>query len=91
MKVTFDPLKRAATLADRGLDMADVEEVFSLPHVTFADERKSYPEPRWVTVGWLWGRMVVMAWTLRDDTRRVISLRKANEREQARHGSSLGP
>lgn len=31
------------------------------------------------------GRMVVMVWTLRGEARRIISLRKANEREQARY------
>ena len=35
-----------------------------------------------ITVGFLGGRMVVLAWTLRNGARRIISMRKANDREQ---------
>jgi uncharacterized DUF497 family protein len=34
--------------------------------------------------------MVVMVWTQRGQKRRIISLRKANDREQAFHGPRLG-
>jgi uncharacterized DUF497 family protein len=34
--------------------------------------------------------MVVMVWTPRGEARRIISMRKANEREQARHAQRLG-
>ena len=91
MRITFDPAKREETLIGRGLDMADAGAVFGGPHVTFADIRKDYRERRWVTVGYLDERMVIFAWTHRDETRRIISLRKANDREQARHGPSLRP
>jgi uncharacterized DUF497 family protein len=37
-------------------------------------------------VGFLDGRMVVVAWTPRGEARRIISMRKANEREQERFG-----
>ena len=89
MKVTFDPAKRAATLADRGLDMADAECVFDGPHDTVEDDRDDYGEDRWITFGWLSGRLVVVIWTLRGTTRRIISLRKANDREQAKNKPSL--
>ncbi len=42
------------------------------------------------TVGTLDGRMVVMVWTTRGEARRIISMRKANEREQARYLHYLG-
>lgn len=38
-----------------------------------------------MTVGFLVCRMSVMAWPQRQDSRRVISMRKANEREQKKH------
>ena len=34
------------------------------------------------------GRLYAMVWTLRGDRMRIISLRKANEREVARYGPS---
>ncbi|SPC11592.1 hypothetical protein CT19431_40291 [Cupriavidus taiwanensis] len=48
-------------------------------------KRERYSEPRYITVGMLDGRMVVMVWTTRGKARRIISMRKANEREQARY------
>jgi uncharacterized DUF497 family protein len=34
--------------------------------------------------------MVVVVWTLRGEARRIISLRKANDRERAKYGTRLG-
>lgn len=90
MEITFDPAKRAATLESRGLDFADAGAVFAGQTLDFPDERCAYGETRIVTVGWLAGRMVVVVWTPRDGARRIISMRKANEREQARFGQRLG-
>lgn len=89
MEMEFDREKRNKTLAERGLDFARADELFKDVHVTFNDDRYDYGEPRFNTVGVLDGRMVVVAWTLRGAVRRIISMRKANEREQARF-SPLG-
>ena len=89
MEITFDPLKRALTLADRGLDFADAARVFDGPTFEFEDDRFVYPEPRHSTIGLLDERMIVVIWTEADVGRRVISMRKANEREQAKFGSRL--
>jgi uncharacterized protein len=87
MKITFDPEKRATTLTVRGLDMARADEVFTDLVVTLADDRNDYGEIRFISVGYLDGRMVLVAWTPRGTTRRIISMRKANDREQARYGN----
>ena len=89
MRITFDARKRDQTLRQRGVDFACAAEIFAGPRVTEEDERKPYGEIRYVTVGYLDGRMVVLVWTKRDDTRRIISLRKANGREQAYYGAIL--
>lgn len=86
MKITYDPAKRASTLKERGLDFEDCEEVFAGPTISKPDFRRDYNELRITTVGWLHGRMVVVVWTERDGTRRVISMRKANDREKAIYG-----
>ncbi len=88
MKITFDPTKRLATLSHRGLDMARAEEVFDGPTLTVQSDRGE--ELRYFTLGWLEGRMVVIVWTPRDDTRRIISMRIANEAERGRYGPRLG-
>ncbi|SHI07261.1 BrnT family toxin [Marivita hallyeonensis] len=90
MKISYDPAKRAITLDMRGLDMADAEAVFEGACITFEDDRRDYGETRHITVGYLRNRMVIVAWTERDETRRIISMRKANGREQRTYGAILG-
>jgi uncharacterized DUF497 family protein len=82
MQIEFDPAKRDRTLQERGLDMARADEIFVGPVITTVDDRRDYGERRHITVGFLDGRMVFVAWTRRAGARRIISLRKANDREQ---------
>ena len=89
MAITFDPAKRDWTLAARGLDFADAAEVFAGPLVEYFDERFEYGEDRLITVGLLRERMIIVVWTQREDGRHIISMRKANEREQAKHAREL--
>jgi uncharacterized DUF497 family protein len=81
MRITCDRQKRLLTLQDRGLDMRRAGEVFAGPHFTRPDRRRDYGEVRFVTVGWLDSRLVVMAWTPRGTARRIISMRHCHERE----------
>lgn len=83
MEIEFDPAKRNATLQIRGLDMARAPDVFAGATLTVEDNRKDYGEPRYITIGFLANRMVILAWTQRGKVRRILSMRKANEREQA--------
>jgi uncharacterized protein len=84
MRITFDPVKREKALADRGLDFADAEVVFEGVTLEVEDIRKEYGEVRIICYGLLAGRMVVIGYTPRGADRHVFSMRKANEREQAR-------
>ncbi len=90
MPIEFDPAKRERTLVERGLDFARAGEVFAGQHFTAEDLREDYSEPRYITVGTLNARLVVMVWTPRGEARRIISMRKANEREQAIHACQVG-
>ena len=78
----FYALKRAATLELRGLDMARAGEVFDGSTLTVEGDWHNYGETRFITVGFLDGTMVVLVWTPRNDGYRIISMRKANERER---------
>ena len=89
MLLEFDTDKRDKTLAERGLDFAHAWKVFASRHFTAGDLREDYSEPRYITVGMLDDRMVVMVWTPRRETRRIISMRKANEREQTRYAHRM--
>lgn len=90
MQITFDPSKRDRTLEERGLDFVWAAQVFADDHLTFPDERQDYVEARFISVGRLADRMVVLVWTPRGDARHVISMRKTNEREQGRFEDRLG-
>ncbi|WP_163886373.1 BrnT family toxin, partial [Providencia stuartii] len=76
--------KRLRSLQERGLDFADASLVFDDVHFDIPDDRTDYGEPRILTFGTLRGGAVSLVWTPRDGTRRIISMRYANDRERAR-------
>ena len=90
MGVIFDEAKRQQNLLKHGLDLADADQVFKGPKFTLEDDRRDYSEPRFRTYGLLGGRLVFVAWTLREDDFRVIMMRKCNEREQEAFTARLG-
>jgi uncharacterized DUF497 family protein len=77
----WDEEKRLLTLEKRGLNFADAAFIFAGETYNFPDCRKDYGEQRIITIGFLLNRMVVLVWTPRSNNRRIISMRKANERE----------
>lgn len=82
MRISYDPAKHYKTLAERGLNFDDAGQVFAGNHLTVTDDRKDYGEPRYITIGHIASRMVVVVWTPRKDSRRIVSMRRANDREQ---------
>jgi uncharacterized protein len=83
MRLTFDPVKRARTLAERGLNFEDAAIVFRGTTVEIEDRRRNYGETRIICYGLLAGRLVVIGYTPRGTVRHVFSMRKANNREKA--------
>ena len=91
MKISFDPAKRDLTLRCRSFDFAiDAVVVFDGPVLTVMDDRIDYGEPRFQTYGLLTGRLVMVVWSPADDGRRIISMRKCNDREQVSYRHRLG-
>ena len=82
MRLEFDAAKRAMTLHERGLDFADAVHVFAGPTRELQDRRADYGESRFISMGMLSRRLVVLVWTPRGEARRIISMRYANERER---------
>jgi uncharacterized protein len=89
LEISFDAAKRRNTLRERGLDFADAGRVFAGPVFEFEDDRVDYPERRFATYGLLGDRMVAVIWTATAEGRRIISMRKANDREYARYRARL--
>ncbi len=82
MRFTWHEPKRQRTHQRRGLDFADAEVVFTGPTFTFEDDRVDYGETRWVTLGVLRGKVVVVVHTESADEIHVISMREADKDEQ---------
>jgi uncharacterized protein len=81
MSITFDPNKRAATLAHRGLDFAAAARGFVGDHATWIDECFDYGGVRQITAGLLDGRMVGFIWTQRGPHRHVLSMGHCHDKE----------
>lgn len=87
MKVEYDEHKRIEIWRARELDLARAGEVFDQYHLTRWDEAHSEDEERFISVGLYDDRVVIVVWTLRGDTRRIITMWKANDKEQAGYAS----
>jgi len=85
MRITYDPNKRAKTLAERNLDFEDAPQIFAGCHLQIEDDRRDYGETRWQTIGWLNDSVVMVVWTPRHDARHVISMRKCNDSEREKY------
>lgn len=86
MRISYDPDKRQKTLDERGLDFEDAPLVFAGLTFEVEDTRRDYGETRILCFGHLAGRLVVIGYVPRGAARHIFSMRKANEREQARIG-----
>lgn len=74
--------KNHSNFQKHGLKFEDAILVFAENTVTFEDDRKDYGEKRYLTLGQLDQRVVIIVHTFREDNIRIISMRKANEREK---------
>ena len=90
VEIEFDPEKRNRTLVERGFDFARAAELFAGQHFTAPDLRADYGEERFITVGRLDAWLIVMVWTPRGTARRIISMRRANDREKERYAQEMG-
>jgi uncharacterized DUF497 family protein len=81
MEFTWSEGKRTANLKTHGLDFVDAPLVFEGVTFTFEDDRFSYSEQRFVTLGLLAGIPVSVVHTESESEIRVISFRKATKRE----------
>lgn len=85
-KLTWHEPKRQASIAERGLDFADANQIFANVTFEYEDTRENYGEKRMVCFGYLFGRLTAVGYVQRDDGRHIFSMRKANEREQSKFG-----
>lgn len=82
MKVSYDPAKRTRVINERQLDLADAAELFDGFHLTRRDDAHSVDEDRMISVGMIADQVVIVIWTERPDSRRIVTMWKANDRER---------
>ena len=91
MKFEWDEQKNLSNLQKHGLSFADAWEIFDAPILCDLDGRFDYGEDRWVGIGRLHSRVVVVVYTEPDDeTIRIVSLRKALSHEREAYEEYFG-
>lgn len=88
-ETTYDPAKSERNILTRGLSFARAADFDFESARIWQDDRKAYPETRYVAVGYLDTRLHVLVFSETDNGIRVISFRKANQREGEKHGFPL--
>lgn len=81
MKFEWDSVKATANLAKHGVPFEDSSDFDWEVSVDRPDRRKDYGESRMIAMSTIRGRLHVLVYSVRRDGFRLISLRKANERE----------
>jgi len=81
MKFEWDENKRIANIDKHGIDFVAACLLWQAPMLVVQDDRQDYGETRWIGLGKLEKRIMVVVFTKRIDTVRIISCRKANKRE----------
>lgn len=81
MDIVFAPAKDAANLAKHGVSLALAAEMDWDDALIRTDDRHDYKEQREIAIAFIGLRLHVAVYVIRDDQRRMISLRKANQRE----------
>jgi len=90
MQLEWDEGKCKSNLEKHNLSFEDAHLVFAGDTVTIPDLRRPYGENRMITMGSLAGRIVVMVHAPQGEKTRIISMRKANVREQRIYQERLG-
>ncbi len=90
MEFEWDEGKAARNLAKHGVPFPYGARVFLDPHRWDGeDSRRDYNEERRLTLGEIDGRVFAVAYVRREKVVRLISARKANEREQRKYYEAL--
>ncbi len=84
MKIEYDPAKNERNIRERGLSFERAGE-FDFETATIWDEQRG-GEMRRVAAGYLDRRLHILCYKPRAEGIRVISFRKANDREAKKYG-----
>ena len=82
MQITFDAAKDALNVSKHGVPLSEAEKLEWDEALIWQDTRRDYGEVRMIALGAIGERLYCVVYVDRNDARRVISLRNANNREK---------
>jgi uncharacterized DUF497 family protein len=85
----WDEGKRLVNLELHKLDFQNVDEFDWESTLVSLDTRREYGEDRYIAYGKYKERLTVLVFAVRENTMRIISWRKANDREQKIYGTRI--
>ena len=86
MEFEWDEAKRQLNLVKHGLDFADMTRFPWDVAAIGQDLRFDYGEDRFTAYGNMDGRLLVIVFTLRGNTMRLVSVRRGNRKERKIYG-----
>lgn len=86
MDIQFDPAKNASNIVKHGLSLADAAEFELASALVMVDDRFNYGETRYRAFGRKDGEARCLVFTVVGETIRVISYRRAHQKEMRRYG-----
>lgn len=90
MRFEWGEAKKQANIRKRGIDFNGVPDIFQHPMLVLRDDRVSYGEERWISIGWIKVLIDVVVWTeQRGDVICIISSRKATKQEATHYVESI--
>lgn len=88
MAITYDPNKDRTNQDKHGISLAEAENIEWDTALEKLDDRNDYGEDRYKALGFIGNRLYCVVYVDREEGRRIISLRKANNREYNEYESS---
>jgi len=88
MHIEYDPDKDAINRDKHGISLADAVHFNWGTAFFWADDRFDYGEVRMCALGYVRSRLHFVVFVNRGQVRRIISLRRANPREEKRYASA---
>lgn len=89
MRFEWSDTKRKSNIKKHGIDFINARIIFNSYTLTVEDDRYDYGEKRFITLGRLDGRVVVVVHTENEGSIRIISIRKATKYEEKKHLSQI--
>ena len=89
MLYEWDDEKDDRNRIKHGVAFEAIEDFVWASAITYKDERRNYGEYRYVGYGYIHNRLHVCVYTQRENTRRIISLRRANSREESLYEKAI--